>query len=95
MGYLNILSVNPGLIIRHIDRGYCAGVIYEVFLMLLSKLYIILEVFCDLLVVVYDQGGIKELISLLLGEVQGAGFWGFNTEVWVIAVVCKEWRDLS
>ena len=95
MGCLNILSVNPGLIIRHIDRGYCAGVIHEVFLMLLSKLYIILEVFCNLLVVVCDQGGIKELISLLPGKVQGAGFQGFNTEAWVVAVVYKEWRDLS
>ena len=94
-GCLDILSVDPGPIIRHVDGGYRAGVVHEVFLTLLSKLYIILEVFCDLLVVVCDQGGIKELILLLLGKVQGAGFQGFNTEAWVVAVVCKEWRDLS
>jgi len=94
-GCLDILSVNLGLIIRYVDGGYYAGVIYEVFLMLLSKLYIILEVFCDLLVAVCDQGGIKELILLLPGKVQGAGFQGFNTKAWVIAIVYKEWRDLS
>ena len=54
MGCLDILSVNPDPIIRHIDGGYYVGVVHEVFLMLLSKLYIILEVFYDLLVAVYD-----------------------------------------
>ena len=54
MGCLDILSVDPGLIVRHIDGGCHAGVVHEVFLTLLSKLYIILEVFYDLLVVVYD-----------------------------------------
>ena len=51
-GCLDIPSVNPGLIIRHVDGGYHTGVIHEVFLMLLSKLYIILEVFYNLLVAV-------------------------------------------
>ena len=94
-GCLDIPSVDPDPIIRHVDGGCRAGVVREVFLMLLSKLYIILEVFCDLLVAVCDRGGIKELISLLPGKVRGAGFRGFNTEAWVVAVVCKEWRDLS
>ena len=53
-GYLDILSVDLDLIIRHVDGGCRAGVVRKVFLTLLSKLYIILEVFCDLLVVVCD-----------------------------------------